>query len=325
MLWGQHQWGYSKWGQASIDVQRTLAPLVGPTTGGTPFVLSGSYVASYLGDDTFAGSVINSSKWIVTTSGSGAVSQLNLLKTRTGATPGSRAGLSQIPTVYETDARVEIALWNRVTEYPPPSLVTLAAYELHIDNSNYARLLIRHNPLGTRTFARSEIVANGALQVSAELDLPTRYKSGQLRLLRIQNRVIMLVDDSVVLDDQKGLYFPTTVAHLRFYVDNESAAYVVGTGFGPHEVPTLVLFGENPARSTTRIRGTRVRGVTPPSQIATSVPIKFVTFGFTRFSVPDTVFAYSYPTELGVLQGPMNLSVVGDLRNPITSPVGFGG
>lgn len=312
----------------------TISPTEGVTTGGAVFYISGAGVTDFNGNDIFSGAVIDP-KWSSIVSGSGSVSQLNGLTSRSGATPGSVSGLQLIQQVIDTDASVYFILRNNITSWVPDNTIILACYSIVYDANNLGRIFLQYNPILKELKIITEIKKNGSSvvydvqkapdNIFSEIKKISEPSLHKFRILRIGSRLIFLLDGKILLDDYKGNQFlDTQLCNLEFYVDNLTSTYDVVTDFYNHRVETLILFDSSPVLKNEVVTTTVLRGLTPPRDKSGVVSVSIVPFSDVS---PTSVqsFTYSYPNELRVLnQIGTYLSLVDtDLRNPLYVTKGF--
>ena len=140
----------------------SISPDTGPSTGGTPFVITGTSFLFETYDNYFYGPTLNPSFWSDISSGTGAIALgASHLHLTTGSTGFSVAGVEASTPISPAQFESRVVI-QPVTE-SPISVVYPFVMESFIDNSNLANIAVRINT--DRTLSLVCNVYNGGVFV----------------------------------------------------------------------------------------------------------------------------------------------------------------
>lgn len=299
--------------------------LRGPIIGGTEVNVLGA-LPDVSCDDSFVGVVINPAKWTTAVVGSGSVVQNNGLRMRTGATPNSSAELASVPVFGSRQhLSVSFTIEGDVLQAPPAALTRFLDFELRVNATNFFRLSRVFDPAVTGGHAFRITCVLGGVTVD-DVYIVHTATSGSLSLQRIDNRVIVFLNSSVVYDKTPFATAASTTAVFRAVNPSLVNGYDFTTRLNSFTVPALVLLGAEPA-VVLRHDSSSLRLSTPAVLTPRRVSLRvYACVG----NIADVLDAFLYEmTEqfkiVNQLDGSLTVGLLGDstLRNLSNGRLGF--
>ena len=309
--------GYST---GPIEGGTRLTFVGGTMPGGAPIVF-----VDTSRDDDFAGVVIDPTKWVASTTGSGSVAQDDALLLRTGAVANSSAVLTSVPAFGTVvDLRATWSIGQAVMSSPPADTTRFLDVELRVDASNYFRVSrVFDVDAPDRHLFRIVCVMGGT--TVEDIVLSNDAVRGTIRVYRIRNRVLVYLNSFLVYD-----YAPFSTdadAYVVFRAVNPSAteSYAFTTTVDSFEVATVALFDDDPAVVRLLSTPTAVRIESPLVALPKTASISVYTAAGLVVYL-QSVFVYSLTFEFRVLTaGGAAIGIVNDrtLRNTTSDRPGF--
>jgi hypothetical protein len=288
--WGSGPWGSGQWGGGTsfetlpvdgggIPTITSVTPNTGPTTGGTPFAIQGTNLASFFFNDNFNEGYLDTTLWaalgptLITVAPFGLAGKCNL---ETSTVPGSYSGIQANLLQPQGDFHVQIDfnVLNAFLVTLPSTEVTLVAIDAAIDSGNYARLsYVVKGASATTGTIRCE-VWNSATQIHL-FEMPYSTNSGSMGVMRYfdplvnGNHAAFWLNGTKIFD---CFDMPASEVKLRIFAWNEASPYDVQVqldNFISHSVIVFVgVSGCDVATGIIEVATSRIRAVSPPTQNA---------------------------------------------------------
>lgn len=237
----------------------SVSPATGPSTGGNPFVLTGSALALNTFDDDFLAAALDGTLWNDISSGGSITTGATHLMLSTSASSGSIAGIESVPIVnnFQIETNVNIP---RITAYPP-SVVSFYTMCFYVDANNYASISVNVGTTSSDITLECKVVIGGSTIASYETDWTTGIST--FRILRWNSKVYFIANGEVVFTTT---CFNATNATYRIFAYNNAANYdVSGVVVNSYRSIPYVVFDDTPVLDTITVSGYRARGTVPPS------------------------------------------------------------
>ena len=325
MGWGGIGWGSIAWGATNGDgldvlppdppLSINITPPFGPVTGGTSVVISGDGFDMSECSDLFHDASLDP-MWSTIDSGSGsAVELIGSLRLNTGTTIGSISGIRTAETVDDIDVKIRVNSLNDFIVRPKDKVIT-TKFGLFIDSGNYVYVQINR---GISRGSVSAIAVDGGITVVDFTSSSVNF-SKNLRLLRINNRVIILLGNIIFAD----FVWTNKLANVEISVDNLNENIDVQTEILHYIRNPLVLFFNEPMLDQIVVGDTRIRGTTPESlgRLPGIVGVKVkgcneLDFGAFEYRLPDNLLVVT-----DSLNGNVRLISDYTIRNAINGQFG---
>lgn len=243
----------------SVSVS-SVSPILGPSTGGNAFVITGSGFNPQTCDSQFTGA-LDPAKWSDISAGGGSIATgANHLVLTTSASAGALSGVESVPVFYNCQGEVRVIL-PRILSYPS-STVELVTFMAWVDASNYAKMSVQLGTTSTDLKLVCEVY-NGGFQVDYyETDWTVGLSV--FKILKWGTKVIFLANGSEVYT---SVHFKTSVINYRIYAYNGSASYNVDDTVVEHFMyRPYAVWDDTPVPDTLIVSGSRMRGIVPPSK-----------------------------------------------------------
>ena len=237
----------------------SISPATGPSTGGTPFILSGVAFEFTTFDDYFIGGSLDPVKWVNACTGTGALATgATHLVLSTGFSAGSISGVQMDNT--SRNSQYEIRVNIPPIPFNPTATIELVTLSKNVDANNYALLSIRCSSTGSITLA-SEIYRSGSLLVSESIDWTVGIST--LKILQWYGNIYFYANGSLVYSSKS---FPSSLGSYSVYSYNGAAAYDVHDIIVEYVLNRpYAAFDNQIVHDLIVVSDTRARGVTPPS------------------------------------------------------------
>jgi len=237
-------------------------PERGPSPGGNPFILKGTGFDPRQWDDFFTGGVLDPSKWVDISYGSGSVNTGPFhLEMVTGSTASSAAAIESVALWGSTQGEIRFSL-PVIREYPA-DVVTLMALSLWVGVNDYAEMRIEVGTEPGTLVLRCEVYRGGIL--ADEMIKPLSWTTGtsMFKILRWNSDVYFYANGERVF---KSVRFTSTAAKFRIYTTNGTTTYnLQGVRVEWFYYRPFAVFQNQPVHDTIVVSDFRMRGLVTPS------------------------------------------------------------
>ncbi len=241
-----------------ISTSFIISPSDGPSIGGQDFIVNGIGLDPRQFDDIFDGAILDLTKWVDISSGTGSVSLgSSYLNLSTGVTPGSIGGIESLNSW--SDCQLEIRSILPVVTSNPAGDVNPVVFMLRVDANNYAVMKIILDTSGNYTLNCD--VYRGGVSVGS-FSTSCSHGLSVMRILRWDKSIYFIYQGSVIYTNSN---FITTAVKARVYSNNISQNYDVTSLVDWFYWRTYVAFDEQIVHSPTVVSDMRLRGITPAS------------------------------------------------------------
>lgn len=240
----------------------TVDPERGPSPGGNPFVLKGTGFDPRQWDDFFTGGVLDPTKWVDISYGSGSVSTGAFhLELVTGATPSSAAAIESVGQWGPTQGEIRFTL-PPITVYPS-DVVTLMALTLWVGINDYAEMRLELGTEPGTLVLRCEVYRGGVL--ADERIKPLSWTAGMsmFKILRWNSDVYFYANGEEVF---RSMRFVASAAKFRIYSTNGTTNYnLQGIRVQWFYYRPFAVFQDQPVHDSVVVSDFRMRGLVPAS------------------------------------------------------------